>query len=395
MPRNGSGAFGLVAGNPVVPSTVISSTWANNTLNDIASGLTQSIANDGQTTPVANLPMATFRHTNVGNAVNRNEYAAAGQVQDSSLQWLTSVAGVDTITASITPSPTAYAAGQIFRFVPAGANTTASVTLNINGLGAKNVTKIGNSALGVGDIQSGAVVEVVYDGTQFQLMNVQMLRLIGVPTVISATGTFTSKAGTRAVRIRMVGGGGGGGGSAATGAGQGAVGGAGGSGAYAEFWLTSGFSGGISCTIGAAGTGGTAGANAGTSGTATSFGAVASAPGGLFGAGGTVAASPAVGIFGNGGSVATVSGGTLITRMSGQDGGLSIIMANAVAGGAGGSGLLGMGGAASFNLGGASTAGRNATGFGAGGGGAAAASSASAAAGGNGAPGLIVVEEYA
>ena len=83
MPRNGSGAFSLVSGNPVVPSTVVSSTWANNTLSDIATGLTQSIASDGQTTPVANLPMATFRHTNVGNAVNRTDYAAAGQVQDS------------------------------------------------------------------------------------------------------------------------------------------------------------------------------------------------------------------------------------------------------------------------------------------------------------------------
>lgn len=394
MPRNGSGSYSLPNG-PFVPSTVISSTVMNQNLNDLGTALTQSIANDGQTTPVANLPMATFRHTNVGNALARNEYAAAGQVQDSSLLWLTSIAGTDTITASVVPSPTTYTAGQTFRFIPAGANTTTAVTLNINGLGAKAITKIGSSALGAGDIQSGAVVEVVYDGTQFQLMNVSMLRLIGVPTVISATGTFTSKAGTRAVRIRMVGGGGGGGGSAATGAGQGAVGGAGGSGAYAEFWLTSGFSGGISCTIGAAGTGGTAGSNAGTSGTATSFGAVASAPGGLFGAGGTVAASPAVGIFGNGGSVATVSGGTLITRMSGQDGGLSVVMANAVAGGAGGSSPLGMGGAASFNLGGASTAGRNATGFGSGGGGAAAASSAAAAAGGNGAPGLIVVEEYA
>ena len=50
MSRNGSGTFNLTAGNPVVTGTTISSTWANNTLSDIANGLTQSIAADGQTT---------------------------------------------------------------------------------------------------------------------------------------------------------------------------------------------------------------------------------------------------------------------------------------------------------------------------------------------------------
>ncbi len=50
MSRNGAGTFTLVAGNPVVTGTTISSTWANNTLSDIANALSQSIAADGQTT---------------------------------------------------------------------------------------------------------------------------------------------------------------------------------------------------------------------------------------------------------------------------------------------------------------------------------------------------------
>ena len=40
MSRNGSGTYNLPAGNPVVPATVISTTWANTTLNDIATALT-------------------------------------------------------------------------------------------------------------------------------------------------------------------------------------------------------------------------------------------------------------------------------------------------------------------------------------------------------------------
>lgn len=65
MPRNGSGSFNLVAGNPVVTNTTISSTWANNTLSDIAGALTQSLSKDGQTTPTNNIQMGGFKLTNL------------------------------------------------------------------------------------------------------------------------------------------------------------------------------------------------------------------------------------------------------------------------------------------------------------------------------------------
>lgn len=172
MSRNGSGTYSLPAGNPVVTGTTISSTWANNTLSDIATALTQSIASDGQTTPTANLPMGTFRHTGVGAGNALTDYARYDQVQNSSAQWLTSVVGVDTITASATVIPAAYAAGQTFRFVSAGANTGA-VTINISSLGAKSITKLGSTALSAGDISSGAIVTISYDGTQFQVDSVK------------------------------------------------------------------------------------------------------------------------------------------------------------------------------------------------------------------------------
>jgi hypothetical protein len=170
MARNGSGTFNLVSGNPVSDGNVITATWANSTLSDIATGLTGSIAADGQTTITANLPMASYRHINVGAAASLTDYARADQVQNGSMMWLTSVAGTDTITASLAvPTLTTLAAGQVFRFISAGANTGTSVTLNINGLGAKAITKLGSAALAIGDIQSGVVVEITYDGTRFQL----------------------------------------------------------------------------------------------------------------------------------------------------------------------------------------------------------------------------------
>lgn len=65
MARNGSGTYSLPAGNPVVTGTTISSTWANNTLNDIATALTASIANDGQTPILNNQNWGGFDITNV------------------------------------------------------------------------------------------------------------------------------------------------------------------------------------------------------------------------------------------------------------------------------------------------------------------------------------------
>lgn len=177
MPFNGSGTFNLVASNPVVTGTTISSTWANNTLSDIANnGLTNTVPRDGQASPTANLPMGGFRHTGVGNAQARTDYAAAGQAQDGSLITLGAVSGTDTITASVTPSIPAYVAGQSFRFISAGVNTTNAVTININGLGAKNVIKYtpgnpGYNTLSPGDIQSGQVAVVTYNGTAFELQS--------------------------------------------------------------------------------------------------------------------------------------------------------------------------------------------------------------------------------
>lgn len=57
MPRNGAGVYSLPAGNPVVTLTTISSTWANTTMSDIATALTQSLATTGVTPMTGPLQM--------------------------------------------------------------------------------------------------------------------------------------------------------------------------------------------------------------------------------------------------------------------------------------------------------------------------------------------------
>jgi hypothetical protein len=70
MSRNGSGTYSLAAGNPVVTGTTISSTWANNTLIDIATALTNSVAANGETPITGNIQMSTFKFTGLGSGVN-------------------------------------------------------------------------------------------------------------------------------------------------------------------------------------------------------------------------------------------------------------------------------------------------------------------------------------
>lgn len=47
MPRDSNGLYSLPAGNPVVTATVISSTWANTTLEDLADAMTDSLSRSG------------------------------------------------------------------------------------------------------------------------------------------------------------------------------------------------------------------------------------------------------------------------------------------------------------------------------------------------------------
>ncbi len=83
---------------------------------------------------------------------------------------LSSIAGTNSITATATPTLTAYATGAIYSFIAANTNTGAA-TLSIDSLTATSITKNGSVALSAGDIQAGKMMLVEYDGTAFQLVN--------------------------------------------------------------------------------------------------------------------------------------------------------------------------------------------------------------------------------
>jgi hypothetical protein len=80
MSRNGSGTYTLPAGNPVVTGTSIASTWANNTMTDLANALTDSVAADGQTTMTGNLKMGANKITGLADGTLTTDGVSKGQM---------------------------------------------------------------------------------------------------------------------------------------------------------------------------------------------------------------------------------------------------------------------------------------------------------------------------
>ena len=72
------------------------------------------------------------------------------------------------ITAS--PIPSAYTTGMMIVFKAATANTTGC-TINVNGLGVKTIVKRVSTTPATGDILQNMFCWLVYDGTNFVLLN--------------------------------------------------------------------------------------------------------------------------------------------------------------------------------------------------------------------------------
>jgi hypothetical protein len=114
MPRNSSGVYTLPAGNPVVDGTIIETTWANPTMDDIASALTGSLPRNGSAGMNGPLLLA-------GDAVQPTEAVALRQV--------VTVTGAQTITGAKTFSDTVAFNGAVTAPTPtAGDNDTSVAT---------------------------------------------------------------------------------------------------------------------------------------------------------------------------------------------------------------------------------------------------------------------------
>lgn len=149
----------------------INATRMDAEMDGIATGLSTALTKDGQTVATANQPMGGFRHTSVGNATARNQYASAAQIQDGSLVYASTVTGDENdIVLTFTPDITVLVEGMRLQFMAID-NNTDEVSLDVNSLGAIDVFKQGGADLTGGEILGGEITEVVYNGIYFQLVN--------------------------------------------------------------------------------------------------------------------------------------------------------------------------------------------------------------------------------
>jgi hypothetical protein len=126
----------------------------------------------------------------------------------TSISNLITVAGTNALTGLATPALGGYAAGAQFSFI-AQNNNTAAVTIDIDTLGVKSITKFGTTALVANDITAGAMMLIEYDGTRFQLINpansvfdnitVDYIRETTTVSATAATGTINFDVTTQSI----------------------------------------------------------------------------------------------------------------------------------------------------------------------------------------------------
>jgi hypothetical protein len=105
----------------------------------------------------------------LAQAINAIDAQIVQGVQQNAWVYANDTGAANAYAAAYSPSPTLQAGLRLY-FKAAHANTGAS-TLAINGGSAKAITKNGTTALAGGEINLNQIVQVIYDGTQWQLIS--------------------------------------------------------------------------------------------------------------------------------------------------------------------------------------------------------------------------------
>ena len=94
-------------------------------------------------------------------------------ILEGRITYAADTGAADAYLVALATAPAAYTAGLEVTFLAANVNTGAS-TIDVNSLGVKSITTPSIAALSAGAIPASGVVTVVYDGTQFQLVSVDI-----------------------------------------------------------------------------------------------------------------------------------------------------------------------------------------------------------------------------
>lgn len=393
MPRNGSGVYTAPQNswNPAVNGAGAQPADWMAILQDLVTAMTQSTSADGQTLITGVWNFGNNRITGVGEPVGTG----------NALRWEQMIKGADIASAGTIDIPVE---GSLFEVT--GTTTISTINDQFPGRSAAlrfsdslTITNSPGLKTPTGADETTAPGDIIYvlntEPGVWEVVAWPRLtgygRLINVQIFDSAgTHTYNSTPGTKCVIVEGVGGGGAGAGTRLTPAGQVSAGSPGSSGAYGKARFDSDFEG-VTVTVGAGGT--PVVGDHGNPGGTTSFGSLMSLPGGKGGLSYGPTSPP---FITSSPGLADAPVGANIIGDRGCAPGSSVAFGAGSAPGAllgadGGASRLGTGGPSNQG----SNPGHNATGPGGGGGGTAAPQGWAAMAGGNGAPGKVIVWEYA
>jgi hypothetical protein len=129
MSRNGSGVYTLPAGNPVVSQTVIASSWANNTMNDLAAAMTDSVAADGQTPMTGSLNLNSNKIINLATGTVGNDGVNFTQFNTPTFGGAVVCSSTLTVTGATVLSSTLAVTGDTTMSGNLAVNSTGQVKL--------------------------------------------------------------------------------------------------------------------------------------------------------------------------------------------------------------------------------------------------------------------------
>jgi len=179
------------AGIPIVASNF------DEQFEDIRDGVNLTLTKDGQNEPTANLPMGTFRHTNVGVGVAATDYLRIDQAQQGFGQFARAATSANNFEVALSPSAV-IADGMVVNFITSTSNVSASPTLQVGDATARELQYKDGNAITQNDLPPGAYT-VVYDvsADTFKLLNYGLAGVAGtiVPGLVGLAVTANMSAG--------------------------------------------------------------------------------------------------------------------------------------------------------------------------------------------------------
>ena len=230
MAFNGSGTFNRIY-NWVTDKAngfKITASRVDGEFDGMATGLSNCITKDGQTTISANIPLNSFKLTGLGVGTARTDAITVGQVQDNQFLYLGTTSGsADAYTLAPSPAITAYTATQQFTAKISATNLTTTPYLQVSSIASPATTAVIKKlsatkteiAVGIGDLVANGIYTFKRNSANdaWIVLELSNRKIPTIQKFTSGSGTYTTLAGALYLTVRMSAGGGGGGGSGLTG----------------------------------------------------------------------------------------------------------------------------------------------------------------------------------